>query len=524
MESTTLICKRCKAPLEYEDGSAVLTCPHCGYSEKIDESDPVAIERIRAKFNRDTELGKKEIEENAVIEGKRLNIEEKNLGLKKIKIIIATAILVCVAVLAIFVGNKIKHKDEIKMPLAAADYCQRNYKDAYQLLNDCGFENIEYIIQENLSMNERKLDGIVTQISINGDTDFNVGAWFSKTSAVKITYRALDPGKKSDIEMPISSMDCLGKDHQIIANKLKDAGFQSVEEVCFADLKKDHQSDDGKITQISIGNNSTFHQGDYYAADTPIQISYHTIDPDHKDDIAIPNSSDTYAGKDYVDVRKEFQKAGFSNITLVPKYDLSLFKTAKKGEVQSVSIAGSNTFVRGTWVSNATEVTITYHAEEVKFIGKNYQDVKNKLEEEMGFNTVEYKPLHDLGSRDLKKNGNVESVAIGGKDFSGATEFNLLDTVTVTYHSEQIATSSQVKVTTASKKLVGKNYLEVIDSLKNMGFSNVTSIALNDLSNEWFTKAGTVKSISVGDASSFNEGDIFDKSATVVVSYHSLKG
>ena len=69
-----------------------------------------------------------------------------------------------------------------------------------------------------------------------------------------------------------------------------------------------------------------------------------------------------------------------------------------------------------------------------------------------------------------------------------------------------------------------KPYLEVIDSLKNMGFSNVTSIALNDLLNEWFTKAGTVKSISVGDASSFNEGDIFDKSATVVVSYHSLKG
>lgn len=79
MNSTTLICKRCKAPLEYEEGSSVLRCPHCGYTEKIDESDEITRERIRAKTYKDTELGKRQIEKDTVIEAKKLNLEEKNL-------------------------------------------------------------------------------------------------------------------------------------------------------------------------------------------------------------------------------------------------------------------------------------------------------------------------------------------------------------------------------------------------------------------------------------------------------------
>lgn len=521
MDSTTLICKRCKAPLEYEEGSAVLNCPHCGYSEKIDESDPVTIARIRAKLIRDTELGKKKIEKDAAIEGQRLNLEEKNLGLKKIKIILAAALLVCIAILVVFAGYKIKHKDEIKMPLSAAAYCQRNYEDTYQLLKDAGFEDIEYIVQDNLSMNERKLINIVTQVSINGNTSFNAGSWFSKSSTVKITYRDLDPSKKNDVEMPISSMDCPGKNHQIVADMLKAAGFQNIQETSYADLAKDHQSDDGKITHIYIGNNSAFYQGEYYAVDAPIQIEYHTMDPERVTDIEIPDNSDSYVGRDCAEVRKEFQKSGFSNITLVPKYDLSLFRTAKKGEIQSIAIKGSNTFSKGTWVPTATEVTITYHAEEVRFVDKNYQDVIDELKD-MGFNDISSSPLGDLGIRDLKKSGKVESVLIEGADFEDATELNLLTHIDIRYHSEQMANDAQVKITTASKDLVGENYQTVIDALQNMGFTNVKGVALGDLKKGWFAKENTVKSVAIGNATKFSVGDILDRDIDVIVSYHSF--
>ncbi len=35
MESSTLICKRCKAPLEYSEENPILKCPHCGCTELI---------------------------------------------------------------------------------------------------------------------------------------------------------------------------------------------------------------------------------------------------------------------------------------------------------------------------------------------------------------------------------------------------------------------------------------------------------------------------------------------------------
>lgn len=77
MTSTTLICKRCKAPLEYEEGSDVARCPHCGYTELIDESDMIKRERIRAKAYTEAELGKHKIEKDADVEKKRILLFQK---------------------------------------------------------------------------------------------------------------------------------------------------------------------------------------------------------------------------------------------------------------------------------------------------------------------------------------------------------------------------------------------------------------------------------------------------------------
>lgn len=86
METTGLVCDRCKAPLVYEEGSDILRCPHCGYIKKINESDDVSIERIKAKAYKETELGKRKIEAEANIEQQKLHIEEKNIFNKRIMI------------------------------------------------------------------------------------------------------------------------------------------------------------------------------------------------------------------------------------------------------------------------------------------------------------------------------------------------------------------------------------------------------------------------------------------------------
>ena len=63
-----MICKRCGAPLKYEDGNNILKCPNCGATQIIDESDAVKIEKLHMK---------------AKLEEDRINEERKRLRLKQ---------------------------------------------------------------------------------------------------------------------------------------------------------------------------------------------------------------------------------------------------------------------------------------------------------------------------------------------------------------------------------------------------------------------------------------------------------
>lgn len=442
METTTLICKRCKAPLEYEEGSSALRCPHCGYTELINESDQVTVARILAKNNKDTELGLKEIEKAAATEAKRLHVEEKRISLKKTKLIIAILILACLAALVGYIGIRNKHKSEVKIPLAAEEYCGRDFHDTHRLLEDAGFENIEDIEFASLTKNELENIEKVAQVSINGNTSFSAKTYFPKTALVKILYYVMDPERIADVQ--------------------------------------------------------------------------------------IPNSSDSYSQKNYMDVVKEFKYEGFTNITLIPKYDITFFESSKNNVIESITINGQSAFQGGVWMPSDSKVRVSYHSKPLELIGTDYHNAVDILKQ-MGFMDFDCIGMQDLDKKDQKKAGSVESVMIGDLPIDEATELDLTSHVTISFHSERVATSSQVSVSAASKDLVGKNYKDGVEALEAMGFANVRSEALNDIANDWYNpkswvyKDGDISAVSIDGTTKFSEGDIFDKNATVIVSYHSNK-
>lgn len=55
-----------------------------------------------------------------------------------------------------------------------------------------------------------------------------------------------------------------------------------------------------------------------------------------------------------------------------------------------------------------------------------------------------------------------------------------------------------------------------------MGFTNIRSVGLGDLKKGWLYKEGNVKTVSIGDIPKFFVGDVFEKDAEVVISYHSF--
>ncbi len=521
MNSTTLICKQCKAPLEYEEGSAILRCPHCGYTEKIDESDPITIERIRAKTKKDIELGKSKIEKEANLEAKKLNIEEKNIGLKKVKLIIGIILSLALVGLVVYGVYAIQHKGKIRIKQSSDYYIGMDYQYAHKLLEEAGFERIGDSPQATLSKKEEELIGKVIRVSIDGNPTFENG-WFAKDATVTIYYGVLDPARANDIRMPLSRTDCIGKNYQTIVDKLTTEGFHNIKIVPYADLSMDRQDEDGKITRITINNSEVFYLGDYFAADSIIQIDYHTIDPERMADVMIPASYDSFTETDYLDTCREFLKAGFTNITLIPKYDVRFYEGSKSGVVQSITVNGESTFIRGVWLPYDTEVRITYRTKDLDYVGKNYEEI-GKMLTSMGFFNIEYEPLNDLGIKELKKDGEVVSVRIGEVELSEVSELNLLMPIIIKYHSEQQADNDQVKITTASKDLAGEDYESVVSALKAMGFTRVKAAALEDLSNEIIHKSGTVSEVSIGGVTKFSVGEIFDKNAEAIVSYHSLK-
>jgi len=93
-----LRCKACGATLTAHEGSPILTCPYCGSQELIEESDDVAIERIKNKTYENIELAKmKQQEESQEHEEAqdRLQAFKKSRLSKAIAVFFVLCLIVC---------------------------------------------------------------------------------------------------------------------------------------------------------------------------------------------------------------------------------------------------------------------------------------------------------------------------------------------------------------------------------------------------------------------------------------------
>lgn len=77
----------------------------------------------------------------------------------------------------------------------------------------------------------------------------------------------------------------------------------------------------------------------------------------------------------------------------------------------------------------------------------------------------------------------------------------------------------QVKVSFDKYAFFGENYEEVVDTLKELGFTNVKTVPQYDIIFGWTTE-GSVDNISIDGTEDYNRGCIFNKDAEVVVTYH----
>ena len=69
---------------------------------------------------------------------------------------------------------------------------------------------------------------------------------------------------------------------------------------------------------------------------------------------------------------------------------------------------------------------------------------------------------------------------------------------------------------------IKQDYRDVVMRLKNMGFTNIKTVAIKDLITGWLTKDGSVESVSVAGKTDFQVGDKFMPDAEIVINYHTF--
>lgn len=79
--------------------------------------------------------------------------------------------------------------------------------------------------------------------------------------------------------------------------------------------------------------------------------------------------------------------------------------------------------------------------------------------------------------------------------------------------------SGLIKAGQSAEDMKDQNYELIVEQLKSAGFTNISTIDLDDAG--WFTnKENTVYSVSIGGNAKFSSSDFFSPDAKVIVSYH----
>ena len=80
---------------------------------------------------------------------------------------------------------------------------------------------------------------------------------------------------------------------------------------------------------------------------------------------------------------------------------------------------------------------------------------------------------------------------------------------------------NDVVITEAMEGYSDKNYNAAVLLFKGAGFTNVTTVPLNDLNMFNQKKNGQVDSVTINGNDEFEEGDVFPKNSNVLITYHS---
>lgn len=146
-----------------------------------------------------------------------------------------------------------------------------------------------------------------------------------------------------------------------------------------------------------------------------------------EESIRVRYNSEDLKGEHLYPVVSALKDNGYNNIKTVPIKDINKKSKKYKYEVEQIILAGTSFFEVGDTYGKDSEIIVTYHLEQEIILdyktrdykGRNYVEVGDRLMD-LGFVTIYECPIKDLVTGWITKDGAVEKIHVGGKEYNSS--------------------------------------------------------------------------------------------------------
>lgn len=158
-------------------------------------------------------------------------------------------------------------------------------------------------------------------------------------------------------------------------------------------------------------------------------------------------------------------------------------------------------------------------------IGADYNDligekyiIAEKWFKDVGFNNIKRNALADIYVTGEDIQWQIADITINGyKNFKEKDMFPYDSTIIISYHSKK-----KIKIPFSSKQTYKQNCEKIISILKNVGFTKIKRIELDDLVTGWINKEDSIQAIKINGNENFNASQSFNYDVEIKIIYHTF--
>lgn len=323
---------------------------------------------------------------------------------------------------------------------------------------------------------------------------------------------------KTKIKVGLNASELIDQNYRNVYARLVDKGFTNVTLIPSKDLVTGVIKKNGSVESVSINGDTAFTTSSYAYDDADVVIKYHQFDKKDKNGYKPKkNSNVVLAGLGFfipsyygepLDLGTEViytaeTGEGIAKLALKStKKDIAKQSFRGSDEVAEEILAG---YLRTYIIGKKQYITIAgQDAYQVKFIGQN---------EDADYNVTAYAIFNE----------DADEVAIISLMYNDETKYDYIPDFNKIITNAMLITDDTVQLSLNSKDFGKMTYTEAEETLRKMGFTNITLNDEKDIKVDVFKQAGKVDMVTIDGEETFYSGTWYLNDVEVIINYHGKK-